>query len=354
MPCYRPLRGFYSPIVNQNGKRDIVFSRSEAIDKSGLSPISDREVEIPCRQCIHCRLSISAEKAQRCVHEASLYDANCFVTLTYNDAHLPKGYHLWRRNAETKKYGWTELHPAPGSVDPKDPTLFVMRLREKYGSGIRTFGCMEYGELLSRPHYHICIFNHDFKDKKIWKQSRENPLYRSDELESLWTLGNSTIGALTFETAAYTARYCTKKVTGKGASSHYESFDEKTGEVFQLLPEGPVCVSRNPGLGKGWYEKYGSFVRNHDHIVMRGTRLRPAKYYDRLFDLADPESFSKLKKSRKIGGRLAAEKLEDEDARGYANQVWEHGCATPKLRLHVMEEVHELKIKQLKRTFENG
>jgi len=322
VPCFRSLRGFRSRTKNPDtGKRSIVFSIKEA-------DLSLPEVILPCGQCMDCRLRHSKEWALRCMHEASLYENNCFVTLTYKDECLPPN----------------------GSLDYEAPVLFMKRLRKRFGSGVRSFGCAEYGELLQRPHYHLCIFNHDFSDKILFKKSREFPLYTSADLAELWPAGHSTVGALTFESAAYVARYVTKKMTGAKADSHYERLDEY-GEYSQLLPERSICVSRRPGLGKLWYERFGSYSRAHDHLILRGHKVRPPKYYDRLFDIADPEKFASVKANRKIAGEKASEVIMEEDRKNFS--AWDKDSAPPTPRIYVMEEVQALKFNLLKRGIEN-
>ena len=49
-------------------------------------------------------------------------------------------------------------------------------------------------------------------------------------LSRLWSFGRHWIGDVTFESAAYVARYCTKKITGRMAGSHYERIDKLSGE----------------------------------------------------------------------------------------------------------------------------
>lgn len=336
MPCFKPLPAYRGDSFNpETGKRGIFFSRRDAISGGDFAI---ENITVPCGQCRYCRLSKSLEWATRCTHEASLYQNNCFLTLTYSDKFLPKDY----------------------SVDYDAPVLFMKRLRKKFGDGIRSFGCAEYGEELSRPHYHLCVFNHDFYDKKLWKKSRENPLFRSADLEELWPFGHSTIGALTFESAAYVARYVTKKATGKMAEGHYERTNPLTGEVHSVLPEKSICVSRRPGIASGWYERYGAFSQNHDFIVSRGAKIRPPKYYDRLFDQADPEAFKRIKEIRKARGEQTSQKLEKEDSEikreffSHWTGSWKDYPVKPKTRLQTMEEIQEHKYNQLKRSLENG
>lgn len=294
MPCYSPLKAYRSKRCNPSGKRPIVFQRKDAF--------VDLELQVPCGQCIGCRLEKSRQWAVRATHEASLYLRNCFVTLTYDDESLPEN----------------------SSLDLAAPVAFMKRLRKKYGEGIRSFGCGEYGEKFQRPHYHICLFNHDFPDKKLWQTNNGNKLYVSESLKALWPYGFSTIGPVNFETAAYVARYVTKKITGKKAALHYG----------KRQPEKAVCISRNPGLAKPWFDKFSSDVYPDDFVVVRGKKMRPPHYYDYRFELDSSVKMMTIKRRRKTK----------------MNQMLEK---TPDQRLEVHEAVVLAKIKNSKRTFEN-
>lgn len=287
-------------------------------------------IKLPCGQCIYCRLEKSRQWAVRCVHEASLYERNCFITLTYRDEALPEH----------------------GSLDYEAPVLFMKRLRKQYGNDIRSFGCAEYGEKTKRPHYHLCLFNHDFDDKEHYKTSHEHKLYTSPSLEKLWKHGFSTIGSLTFESAAYVARYVVKKRTGGQA---YEGIDETTGEITELAPERGICISRRPGLGRTWLEQNHEFVKNHDSVIIRGIKMRPAKYYDSIWEKHDPAGFEKTKTARKEKGIEATRNLDTEDSKNFKKFFAKNKInAMPLNRLTVMEIVKELTAKQLKRGYENG
>lgn len=331
MPCFRPLKGYRSAVRNPTGKRSIVFKVSEALsyDEKDL-------VQLPCGQCTYCRLEHSRGWAVRATHEASLYDQNCFLTLTYSDDHLP----------------------AHANLDYLAPVLFMKRLREEFGNGIRSFGCAEYGDKLKRPHYHICLFNFDFNDKQLWKAENDNKLYVSETLKRLWPLGHSTIGALTFESAAYVARYVTKKITGKKGLEHYQEIDPKWGEIIQKNPERSISVSRMPGLGRPWYEKYSDFVLNHDYVISRGQKIRPPKYYDRLSEKLFPEKFVTVKKTRQTQGDLQNQKLIEQDHADIEKYRLLHNLDEHSFvyrnRLAVIEECKILSAKLLKRGLENG
>jgi hypothetical protein len=303
MPCYRPLEGFRSKARNPNGKRNIVFSRSEGY--------SDLKVTIPCGRCVGCRLEHSRIWAIRCMHEAQLHEYNTFITLTYNDDHLPK----------------TKTVP---TLNKKDLQNFMKRLRrnielarEKAGlpeKKIKYYACGEYGDNFGRPHYHICLFNHDFTDKKPWKKTKTgNKIYVSEVLNKIWSdpktkeqIGWATIGELTFETAAYTARYCMKKRKGKDSQSYYEVYtDLETGEVISRAPEFSL-MSRRPGIGKEWYDKYKKEVYPLDRVYLNGHFVKPPKYYDKQHEILSPKEMAIVKGKRKYN---AKNKLDNSLAR---------------------------------------
>lgn len=301
MTCFHPLKGFRSKSRNKNGKRSIVFNPSQAM--------VDMPVILPCGQCIGCRLERSRQWAIRCVHEAQMHVDNCFITLTYDDAHIPSGRTLILRDFQ----------------------LFMKRLRKKYNNKIRFFHCGEYGDLEGRPHYHAILFGHDFADKKLWKNNLENPLYRSNDLELLWPYGYSSIGAVTFQSAAYVARYIMKKVTGENAAEHYEYVD-LDGEIHERKPEY-TTMSRRPGIGSTWLHAYQSDVFPADFIVLEARKMQPPKYYDRQLEITDLKEHNRIKFQRI---RRAKENQEDQ---------------TPE-RLLVREQVKASRTSQLKRTLE--
>lgn len=206
-----------------------------------------------------------------------MYEENCFITLTYAPEHLPNDLSLHKAHYQK----------------------FMKRLRfHIQPKTVRYYMCGEYGSENERPHYHACLFNYDFPDKQLWKDARGVKLYISDELTKLWPYGFSTIGDVTFESAAYVARYIMKKVTGKQALEvdettglrPYELFDTLTGEVHERQPEY-TAMSLKPGIGAKWYEKYKNDVYPSDNVVVNGTRMRPPKYYDTLLEreLSDPD-----------------------------------------------------------------
>ena len=117
--------------------------------------------------------------------------------------------------------------------------------------------CGEYGEKFTRPHYHACLFGLDFPDKELIKEEEGILLFSSVILEKIWGKGICSVGEMTFETAAYCARYIAKKVTGDQAEDHYTTTNPLTGDIIRLQEEYNT-MSRRPGIAKDWYDKYTS------------------------------------------------------------------------------------------------
>jgi len=237
---------------------------------------------VPCGRCIGCRLERSRQWALRCVHEASLYERNTFITLTYDPENLPPS----------------------GTLVKKDFQDFMKRLRRKYPDKIRYFHCGEYGEQLARPHYHACLFNFDFADKLLWKKSDGGDLYVSESLNEIWGLGLCVLGSVTFDSAAYVARYVLKKhsenVKTEAAYYHWENHyvDRDTGLIRD--PEY-ITMSRggrkkgSHGIGASWMKEFAGDVYPEDSVVVKGIKMRPPKYYDKIYDIENHEELEKIK-----------------------------------------------------------
>lgn len=297
MPCYHPLQAYRIDGVSNLSFRDQ--------DRHIGMP-----VKVPCGQCIGCRLERSRQWAMRCVHEASLYEDNCFVTLTYDNENLPYDMSLNLRHFQ----------------------LFMKRLRKAYtGRRIRFFHCGEYGDQNGRPHYHAILFNLDFWDKRLWKITKQgHPVFVSDQLSELWQQGFCLLGAVTFQSAAYVSRYIMKKVTGASATENYQWIHPETGEVLERKAEY-ATMSRRNGIGTEWYKRWTRDVYPNDVVVMEGVRMRPPKAYDRLLASTDPLEMEEISYSRE----KRAEKFADDNTED---------------RLLVKEKVKLSQISQLKRS----
>jgi len=308
MPCYHPIKGYRSRGLSVNGKFYFTTSPKEGY--------VDFPMSVPCGQCIGCRLERSRQWAIRCVHEAQQHEKNSFITLTFSDEYL-------------NKYK---------TLNKKDFQLFMKRLRKHYKTKIRYFHCGEYGEKFQRPHHHACLFGLDFPDKTLWSVREGVRLYRSERLEKIWNQGYCTIGEVTFESAAYVARYVTKKITGSAAADHYKTIDKETGEVTMRIPEYNT-MSRRPGIARAWIEKNHGDVYPDDYVLIRkNIKCKPPRYYDTVYDTItttpDESKIKKIKTNRKIKANARKEN------------------STPE-RLAVRETIKKNKLKKLLRSYEN-
>jgi len=195
--------------------------------------------------------------------------------------------------------------------------------------------CGEYGEnqdltttsTIGRPHYHAIIFNHDFSDKKLAQTINDVPLYHSDKLTKLWGKGHTSIGDVTFDSAAYVARYIMKKINGELAEDHYQRVDNTTGEITYLHPE--YCTQSNkPGIARAWFEKFYKTDLQKDFITVKGKKMRPPKYYDRCFEQLDEDTYDYIK--------LARSQQIDPDDLEFSTD-----------RLHIKHRIKQLKLKKL-------
>ena len=311
MGCFNPLMGYRSRIQNENGKFPIIWKEKDS-DGTGA-------IQLPCGRCTGCRLEYSRQWALRCHHESQMHEYNAFITLTYSPEHMPENQ----------------------SIDKPTIQKFFKRLRKALNDKkIRYFACGEYGEQNNRPHYHAIIFGYDFPDKTLYSVRNGHSLFRSELLEKIWPYGFAIIGNVSFESAAYVARYVMKKRKGKpdqidkhGRTNeeYYKIVNQETGEVHDIEPE--FCLmSRRPGIGKTWFDTYRGDVEKDYVTLATGGKYKLPKYYDSLLEKEDPFDFMDRKEKRK-------ENINHED--------------NTFARLRVKNKVKDAQINQLERNYEN-
>lgn len=252
----------------------------------------------PCGSCLGCRLEYSRQWAVRCLHESSLHEKNSFLTLTYNDENLPDN----------------------GSLSKIELQKFIKKLRRKIEPvRVRHFSCGEYGDPKKtfRPHYHLCLFGYTFPDLEAVRFQKAgyyqdkftikncNKLYTSKMLEKIWGKGFVTVGELTYNSAGYVARYCVKKINGKKQKDFYGNKEPP----FALM-------SRMPGIGKTWLERYTTDVYPKDYFHINGKKHKPPRYYDEIIRRLDPDEYERLKQKRRKKAQESDEKVANS-LRGY-------------------------------------
>lgn len=250
MSCYHPIYAYKTGRKTANGKDELKFCASDKrslVLCEGYDDLKkfygDALVPLPCGHCLGCSLDKSKDWAVRCVLESSDHEANCFLTLTYDEAHCPN------------------------KLDKKEVSSFLKRLRARHpGLELKFFSCGEYGSLNGRPHYHLILFGYDFPDKELFCHDGVSHIFRSKELESLWTFGISSIGDVTLESCAYVARYSLKKQ------------ENARGDEFLLM-------SRRPGIAANWALSRLEMIYLTDHVYGSfGSShvARPPRYFDKL------------------------------------------------------------------------
>lgn len=297
MACTSPLKAFYS--IGNDGKKQIEFYRPEKYNFRPYESFPDDiKIPIPCGQCVSCRLAYAKNWAVRCVLESLQYEHNYFITLTYDEEHLPiseKSY----IDEETGEY-FDNIYSA--SLDKSVLQKFMKDLRRYFEyhfhfRGIRFFACGEYGPKSMRPHYHLILFNCPIPDLKYEiSNSMGNKYYSSEILNSVWhNQGFVTIGECNYNTCSYVARYMLKKQKGKDANKNYGRLG--------LVPPFTLC-SRDPGIARDYYDKNSDTIYRYDSLIITNsegiaTKVKPPSYFDRLYDIESHDEMMKIKDNRR-------------------------------------------------------
>ncbi len=275
MPCYSPLKGY----VNLQGG-GMVFKREKWAGSA---------VDVACGQCIGCRIDKSREWAARIVHEAQMHEENCFITLTFRQ----------KANCTPEQLAKGQYEPENGSLRKEDFQKFMKRLRKSISpQKVRYYHCGEYGENTERGHHHAILFGYIPQDLTVFKEMEDGALFLSESVERVWGNGFVTVGEVSFQSAAYVSRYCMKKVTGKLAQDHYLRCDED-GVAYYLEPEYST-MSRKPGIGRSWYEKFKEDVWPSDEVPVpgRGVFKKVPGYYQKCLEEEDPDLLEVIKRRR--------------------------------------------------------
>lgn len=245
---------------------------------------------VPCGRCVGCSLEYSRVWGIRCVKEAMDHRDNSFLTLTYRNENLPHTTFLDTETGEFKQ---------SVTLLPRDLQKFWKRLRKRFKSGtdgtdIRYFAAGEFGDKTKRPHYHAALFGIDFPDKIPWKKTAAGLLYRSKILEEIWTHGDCLIGDVTFDSAAYIARYMVeKKLKGK-----YMRLNDGTIEIQEDLEREFMVCSRRPGIGGKHFDSYYRDYFPLDLCSINGKFCKPPRYYTERLKKHNIDMYNSVKLSR--------------------------------------------------------
>lgn len=314
MSCYHPLKAFDVSAVaglSKNNKKNLIIKsynvnhleliNGKYIEKydSYRSDLCERYisdfVEIPCGKCIGCRLEYSRQWANRMMLECKYHSQNWFITLTYDDLHVPRSYYGDPDSGE----------PLPSlTLNKRDIQLFFKRLRKQTGQHFRYYACGEYGENTHRPHYHFIVFGLELDDLKFLRRADNFDYFTSETIANAWSqfdnhtgertpIGFHMVCNVSWETCAYVARYVTKKLNGAAAEFY---------DTFNISPE--FCLmSRRPGIARQYFDENASDILKYQLINIStpngGKQFKPPRYYDQLFDIIAPDEMAEIREIRR-------------------------------------------------------
>lgn len=303
MACYHPLKGFQIGIT-ENGKKDLKITGYDAACvvqrdlgapfevfsfvptgsyRNSFVRVIEDFIEIPCGRCIGCRLNYSRQWAVRCILESEYHDQNWFLTLTYDDDHVP----------------YSEYVDLDGVIQTsmtlvkKDVQDFVKRVRSDLNyrglDGFRYYCAGEYGDHTARPHYHMIAFGLHLDDLKLYKETPIGNYYTSDFLSSKWRNGYVIIGNVEYDSCAYVARYILKKQKGDSSAIY---------DFYNVCPEFSLS-SRRPAIGSQYfYDHYISIFPRDSIVLPSGRCVRPPRLFDDYMSKMDEELMADIKLKR--------------------------------------------------------
>lgn len=299
MSCTSPLGVWYNG-MSLNGKKVLSFTPDLSRGQRENSP----DDYIACGQCLGCRLDHAKLWQGRCLMEMQEHDSTYFLTLTYDDEHLPLKSRYCHEYVDDSTGEVLSVPVATLSLD--DVQRWKKRLAKAWSKRsdkpLRFYGCGEYGDTTMRPHYHFLVFGLDLTDDELtyYKTSAagkiNSTLYNCDWITKTWGNGHVVIGKGTFESAGYIARYVLKK---RGAIDKQFYLDNG------LLPPF-INMSRRPGIGLPYLERVSEVIVNDDGIddihistANGGKTIRISGYMLDKLSVVYPEIVTKVKDQRR-------------------------------------------------------
>lgn len=311
MSCYHPIVAYdYNPKYRKLGDKRVIRFTPPSLFESNPDV---HQILLPCGKCVGCRLDYSRAWANRCLMELQYHDSAYFVTLTYDDVHVPTSWSVDKDTGEA-------LSPSM-TLSRRDTQLFFKLLRRRFADDrIRYFGCGEYGTQTLRPHYHLILFGLHLDDLELYSKSRKNPAdsyWLSPSLDNCWydcdtdsPRGRVIVARVTWQSCAYVARYMLKKAKGLDDVARYAELG--------IVPEFAM-MSRRPGIGYQYYVDHPEIWR-YDKVTIStetgGRQFPPPPYFRRMYQVDNPLEASILSDQRQLTARLLSElkmSLTDKD-----------------------------------------
>ena len=315
--CTSPLKGFING-TTENGKKNLIITpynvdHIELLDNKKIyvdSPAITSKfaltefVEIPCGQCIECRLNRSRRWADRCMLELGYHESSYFLTLTYDNDHIPKNLIFDEDTGD--------VYAENATLVKRDLQLFMKSLRSTYkrkgyDNKLRFYACGEYGSQTKRPHFHLIVFGLKLDDLVLYKRNfNGDNLYNSQFISDIWKKGFCVVGDVTWESCAYVARYIMKKHLGKESEIY---------ERFNIEPEFTL-MSRRPGIARQYYDEHKDELFYQDFVSIPtkdgGKKIYPPPYYEKLFEEDFPENEVVERKEKRKQAKIDSVNLQLE------------------------------------------
>lgn len=286
--CRFPAQeAFYvSQFINEKGflskaGRELLYTHS-------YFDLNEHLQELPCRKCIECRMQSAREWSARCKLEVLSHSSSYFVTLTYDEKHVPR-------------YADGML-----GIRYKDFQLFMKRLRKAVDYPIRYREVDEYGSKTRRPHFHALLFGlrlHDLQylysminGRKMYQDNRGGqPHYNSPWLRKIWRNGNVDIAAVEHGSISYVNDYMLKFELDEwhgdeedAYNQYCDSFPHQAAAYVSavklgVIPPPRTHQSTRPAIGRNAYEELKqTLIETDAYPSGYDLRVRYIHYFDRL------------------------------------------------------------------------
>lgn len=280
------------------------------------------QISVPCGKCVQCIERRKMEWGFRMTNEMENSKTAYFVTLTYNNEHVPITRYGIKTLTPHKDI--TELIKVKGKkrrvrrpsnhlvnffkklrVNQERSEITIEHLSNnlKPTDRIKYYAAAEYGEERGRPHYHAIIFNASLVN-----------------IEKSWTYGETHIVKANEHTISYVMKYLDKHVGKKQdwrKTPEYNSMSEEVGLEY---------IVRN----KSWHKI------NIDVLYVttrKGIRIPMPRYYrERIWDETE----------RKLQCALVESVIQEERK----EQIKELGANTYNTIQNNKQKYHELKFRK--------
>jgi hypothetical protein len=228
--------------------------------------LNDIDFRIPCGKCLNCKKKRRSDWSLRLEHEYLYSDSALFITLTYNDASIPRNRGIATLNKKDLQDYIKRLRNSHVAYVSRELGIRKSEVKN-YSKQIRYYAVGEYGSKTNRPHYHILLFNYDIANLKPIEAQWKNT-------QTGHPLGFVDIGKVSSASINYTTKYMFKQWGKKD------------------IRQRPFTnMSRRPMIGTGFLNEYKNYLREFELTTIRdkkGTlRKLPKAYLYKIYTMLE-------------------------------------------------------------------